>query len=412
MGIFDPFAGLRETINQATTKSLAGKDIHEGRQGRIDAQALANAITGATQNPYNQPGETKKTSTKETQKRRETENAKMSVAMDEETNATIDARWAQNPIVQKQADSIRQLREKIVMFAKTPAADLSGLMQWGDFMTGGHYNLSETYKPEMTQKEKIKLLNDMENTFNKSVNDLHDSYTNYLNAQSKSYLQTGTLNENVNVSSKSYEWRTASDKFGKRLGSTQVADVAAYDESEELIKNLQNDFNELVQLQSNPLKMWIDYDTYQQRRMIAAQNIGKALEGKMTDEDFKRIVRMMPSAKEKIYGNADAKFHALFRYIESKRDAFARALEANNQWMPPKGQKVYWSPTGRNSGAVTEEWAQDENGVFHPKTSYQNAPQSWVSKRKVVAPTITAPGGTPAPAAPKSKKSRRRKDLY
>lgn len=117
---------------------------------------------------------------------------------------------------------------------------------------------------------------------------------------------------------------------GKQLPASAVAKMADFRAAGGILSSVQNTWNTKMKgkfaggLAANA--PWAtDAKLYEDEIKTAAQFIGKKLEGRMTDEDYLRILGMFPSPGDSDT-RAQAKFRALYKYLGAMEGATVRTF--------------------------------------------------------------------------------------
>ena len=114
-------------------------------------------------------------------------------AVGDQAFGTLEKRWLEDPVTQSQVHSLYELRKKIDSFIESPIINTNPLMRFGDLMTRGQYNLAERFPSEsMSRGEKMKLVSDLEKTYQSSLYDVQKAKNQFIDAQLGGYTQTGS----------------------------------------------------------------------------------------------------------------------------------------------------------------------------------------------------------------------------
>jgi len=338
MGLLDPFDGLR--------KSMSAKPLRraEPEPDPASAESIAEAVVSATA-PAPLPEYEKETKDRSKEKTETSSKTRDYKALSEPTQSLLEERWLQEPTSQMQIKSLMNLREKINNFVSDPLnTDTSALLQFGDLMTRGKFNLSERFSPAMGAAERVKLINDMEKVYQNSVADVQKSKNDWVKTQTKGFTEQQNKQVNQLMNETGQIWRdvSASTK-GKNLNSTELDKASGFDEAYSLLRQLEDAYYRTYEDGVwNPSKM----ANYGQMSTFVAQKIGKALEGKMTDEDFKRIRGLLPGWTQAAgLGQAKVQFEQLYQLIDSQKDIYIDMLEQYGRYVPKNpGLPVYGGP--------------------------------------------------------------------
>lgn len=348
MGVRNPFAPY-----SMSAKPLVRTSQQEPATSQ-DMQNLAEALAPAPLPEYEKKeGEREKTKTSESTKTRSYQ------TFNPQLRKTLEDAWLQEPSSQMQVISLQNLRNKIDAFNAQPNLDLTPLMQFGDLMTRGQYNLTERFKPAMTFSERQKLMNDMEKIYQDSVYDVQKAKNQWIDTQTKGFEEVNKEQVKELMNETGQIWRdTSSAMRNKKLSQAELDKVSGFDEVYNMLRYIEDQYYKTYE---NGWPSPSDMMDYRKAKIYAAQKIGKALEGKMTDEDFKRISGLIPEQAAWLgLGNAQKQFKQIYDLIGIGRDTYGSALETyRGQQLPLIKQ------TGKPSLSNYKKY-WDEDGNFYP----------------------------------------------
>lgn len=281
-------------------------------------------------------------STTNSEKKEEKNLEKRTGVIDEQTYRDLYSRMEAEPIIQAQTKWYLDLKNRLnkVNSQKAPI-DISAFSPLMDFATRGRYGLSQYAQGSNPRAEHLAMKDKLTSALGKAGVDLAKMRTDFMKSQLLNTIQTGvtTGEGKTTIEGVGKPSGGGKDADGKTLSASTIKDLAEAQKSFATIDDLQKQLNALKDIDPmKPLESYAQYDTFSKAREMAAQEIGKALQGRMTDKDLEIIKNMIPDVKNLMLKNADEIFENMKRKIITSIEAYKNTLRESGYKVPEGGK--------------------------------------------------------------------------